>query len=146
MPDQELKARWVAALREPHRKQAQRSLTVLDIHITVPIEVRQCCLGVLCGIDPHGGYWIGKDEVVEFIFDKGTLLHSPTHMSMPPSVLAETWGLNTNATNEQLGQWAEKYDHFPRGSSRNLMGILAAMNDSGYWSFLQIAYFIEAEL
>lgn len=125
--DQELNvSRWVAALRDPNRKQAQGRLRKGD---------GMCCLGVLCDIeDPNE--WVGEG---------GTWRWDVWGSAPPSSLTAEKCGLMfrdgsfnspfnevTLAVMKRIGERADEID-----------SCLTKLNDSGA-TFAEIADIIES--
>ena len=82
--NQELKAKWVAALRSGKYKQGKMRLRSEN-------GEAYCCLGLLCEIE--GGMSDGEWEIKRYSFDVGTILdaglHSPGQDRSPAKILAD---------------------------------------------------------
>ena len=116
--NQEVKQKWVAALRSGEYTQGQGSLK--------NAKSEYCCLGVLCSV--------AKKEGLEVVEKYNTKLESYTfdgdRTFLPYSV--RDWAqLSTEAPYVLVGAGMERLDH---------------LNDSGDFSFDQIADLIEASL
>ncbi len=128
--NEEIKARWVEALRSGEYMQGQMLLRSRDPILDVD---RFCCLGVLCEIAVQDG--VIEVEVTDGL---GTYFHPQTtddssDISLPFVVLA--WAGLPVEQNEVL------IDHPTRGPL-----VLSAYNDSLQWTFGQIADLIEEML
>lgn len=116
--NQEVKQKWVAALRSGEYTQGQGSLK--------NAKSEYCCLGVLCDVAKKEG-----QEVVEkYLTFEGVYAFDGKWLFPPHSV--RDWAqLSTEAPYVLVGAGMERLDH---------------LNDSGDFSFNQIADLIEASL
>ena len=114
--DQELKAKWVAALRSGEYKQGYGRLFS-------PREKSYCCLGVLCDvIDPKGWDMVTSEDGKEYC--NGHVLDAP-HVD-PQGAISEYVDGNI--------------------IDKALQVQLANKNDSRNYNFTEIAMFIEANV
>lgn len=126
--DQEVKRRWVEALRSGEYRQGAGRLGSR----VGEEKPKYCCLGVLCEVakDRLGDipmYWADRD------FSVGSVLHVDYEGSYPSLRVAKALGLS--------GAWGE----FPEGTPYGLDESddhLARLNDDGF-TFSQIADLIE---
>ena len=87
----ELKAKWVAALRDPNRKQAKGQLRIGDA---------MCCLGVLCDvIDPAG--WTLRENRSFTYGDYYT-------MALPPKEVSELLGFSPDSEYLAIDGWTRQ--------------------------------------
>ena len=122
--NQEIKERWVAALRSGEYKQGRGSLNKGDFF---------CCLGVLCDL-------AAKEGLVDAVVDSGLDLYSGGE------VLYSDKRNREDASNlilpDVVKEWAGLDENNP---SVNSSGTLAELNDQGY-DFEYIAATIENQL
>ncbi len=117
----EVKAAWVAALRDPARKQGRGMLRNLDDGF--------CCLGVLCDISGLGK-WVESPAGRFYVTNSDS-----QSTELPPSVMA--WaGLDRGIPRVVA----------PTASGKSLISGLASLNDRFGYTFAQLADLIEAQL
>lgn len=116
--NQEVKQKWVAALRSGEYTQGQGSLK--------NAKSEYCCLGVLCDVAKREGLAV----IEKYLPFEGLYTFDGDMTFLPMSV--ENWAqLSTEAPYVLVGAGMERLDH---------------LNDSGDFSFDQIADLIEASL
>ena len=124
----DIKARWVAALRNPEAKQLRGNLG--------KVYGGRCCLGVLCDIAVEDGV-IQPPEADEF---DGNLSYGGME-SLPPVEVNEWAGFDPDAASPALltgGRWGSTFD------DASLLAHIA--NDELKLTFPQIADLIEWSL
>ena len=119
---QEVKKKWIAALRSGEYKQGRESLR--------PTENTYCCLGVLCDLykqTRHKGKWLLND----FDYPVFDFLIGGKHESneLPPEVI----------------KWAGLDDSNPGIMVNNHRSSLAEMNDEKNSNFKKIANLIKEQ-
>lgn len=123
--NQEIKARWVAALRDPDAKQGRGRLGYAD--------GRRCCLGVLCDLAVQDGVidppTVSTATYVNTMADQDEVLVYDGLRDMP-SVIVRQWAGVSNGTGHS------------KVNEVTTMADLAGLNDTGK-SFEQIAARIE---
>ena len=132
----ELRERWIKALRSDKYEQTQSRLR--DAH-------GYCCLGVLCDV-------IMKETKSELEWeldeDKNTYYLGDIHYGGLPTTYQQMMGLITDEGEIELNlikneSTAIRLKEYEAGTSRRV--ILTVLNDSGKWSFEDIADLIENE-
>jgi hypothetical protein len=121
--NQEVKARWVAALRSGEYKQTKEYLQSEDGF---------CCLGVLCEIAVQDGVVSAVDDTTPAVGGyKNVKRYGPEISFLPMAVQ----------------QWAELGSHAPRVNIRpGYNHSLVDLNDDLGWDFQQIANIIEEQV
>lgn len=119
----EIMEKWVAALREPNRKQGFRALEN-------KATGEQCCLGVLCRIAEAEGatFRVNDDDDIFVRYRDDDNSRDCTAETLPESVMS----------------WAEVRD--PCGEYTDVHGarwVLAELNDTARLTFPEIANIIE---
>jgi hypothetical protein len=113
--DKNIKARWVAKLREPGRRQTKGKLR--------DAEGRQCCLDVLCEVAVEDGvidppiqegegqdyaYFLGEDEDGELLYEYGVLPNNVREwaglVSYDPVLL------DSDGTRRPASAWNDSWD------------------------------------
>lgn len=121
----EIKAQWIARLRDPQARQTREVLEQVDENGNV---VGQCCLGVLCELAAEAG-------VVERRFRYGNRRNIVIYYANP-------FDCNGITLPKAVAGWAELSDRNPYGpEDRSLVDL----NDSGA-TFPEIADVIEEYL
>ena len=120
--DQEVKQRWVEALRSGEYEQGQGKL---GRHWEGNEKAQYCCLGVLCEIADEATTWVDHDEggYKYMVTEKGSMAY--------PSY-------SLTARVDLPGRFGE----FPREVEDLIGNTLADLNDAGF-TFSQIADLIE---
>lgn len=121
--NKEVKDKWVAALRSKKYKQAKETLTDL--------EGGFCCLGVLCDISGMSEW----NEKGEYLDDDALL---PKEVRMWADMQSCTGSIPIPVTKNIL-QWLDNHEEEIETEFTDLVG----MNDSGHFTFNEIADVIE---
>jgi len=127
---EEIKARWVAALREPDRVQGTGQLR--------DEEGRQCCLDVLCDL-----------AVADGIISAPSLLPpSVTGLEYPVFGYADKYTVDyyqCEVLPKEVMEWAKLKDQNPAVDYNESFSDLSELNDEYHLSFTEIADTIEAD-
>ena len=136
MSDITLRERWIEALRSGKYEQTQNNLRDVNGY---------CCLGVLCDViiketEPEQGWELDEDKNTYSLFD--------IHYGGLPTPYQQMMGLITDEGEIELNlikneSTAIRLKEYEAGTSRRV--ILTVLNDSGKWSFEDIADLIENE-
>ncbi len=141
----DIKARWVAALRDPEAKQAKGTLNRVqpptDPEAINPdrLTVGQCCLGVLAEIAVAEG--ITTSEVDERPDGERTTKYADPYTDREGEKVSDT---ASGVLPRIVRDWAGLPDTNP-SVNHNGRHTLAALNDDGF-SFAEIADLIDAQL
>jgi len=133
-----IKGMWLAALRDPSRKQAKHVLRS---------EAGECCLGVLCDVA------VKNDVIPEPVYDQwrenfrfqDSTVDGPWESSVLPKAVREWAGIRV--ANPLVVASVTAYDV---NAGENVTSVrraaLAELNDSASFTFAQLADLIEAQL
>lgn len=133
----EYKAKWVAALRSGKYEQGRAALHKEGGGM--------CCLGVLCDVvkDEVGGRWgepSGRGgSAIGFLIND----HTPPNYNYPPFAVYALIGLTV--ADARVGRDISVAAKLPRNQETRLYS-LSVLNDSGDYTFAQIADIIEEQL
>ena len=132
----ELRERWIKALRSDKYEQTQNNLRNVNGY---------CCLGVLCDVimketKPEQGWELDEDRSAYSLFG--------AHYGGLPTTYQQMMGLITDEGEIELNlikneATAIRLKEYEAGTSERV--ILTVLNDSGKWSFEDIADLIENE-